>query len=592
MPARVFISPLNTLHLVPEDKPQAAGVHTRFAEDSFFMQTVRAWESKRPAFSLIETGDIVSFQIDASTDQQATVYLYNERHQVVHTATMASPEMIAGNVYTNPAQYTEQWYTHTYSFLPAAIQGLTPGYYWLRVKFTWVDDAPQTRYVLSGTPLFISPHHRDTIRIDCTHGDNEKDFIFSPTNTILTLRIRGQINPTERAVVEAFDEDESGDIVPLSAHPFREWRLETDILPRWQHQALNHMLSCDSLAIENKRFARPAGAEWEAGEGRPQSATAITLRRTDAQEDHVHTWDTGTLLYKFPGTFPYDLHTLRLFGISNQLILSGRIIENRAQEQTLAGELNVNAKNVNRLYGEFIERDGGLYYVPHVFEPQNMGSLAIIHPYFYTMEVDMTASVTLGSFSFESTNTTLTVDWGQGGSVTRGGVSGIPVTQTQGHSYGYPVNGTFNVRVFHNDTQLKLKCTNPQLKSITGRLPALQDLDISGSQRMTSFGNLGLLAPCVTSMHSLKIYECPNLASFTGMQQPWTKLSLIQLHGNKLPVQDVSFAAYDYVTSAVTIPAGGDIEIQGQTPPAPPNPAGLAAIDTLTNTHGWGAIHD
>jgi hypothetical protein len=134
-------------------------------------------------------------------------------------------------------------------------------------------------------PQYIQSEDPNTIMFNYRQSYNEFDVVFD-TGITFGFRVDGSIGPLNPKSKDAVWNNQTYNLETISSIPYRVFKLAIGGMygaPDWVVDKVNRILSCNTVSIDNRRYTKEDGAQWEAvtAEYYPMKGWKIDIRQTE-----------------------------------------------------------------------------------------------------------------------------------------------------------------------------------------------------------------------------------------------------------------------------------------------------------------------
>lgn len=598
MPVRFPI--LNPYQFSLVGKTQPARFLTRYANTGWlYKETLQNYEKQRDDYKHIARfDDVICVQFDTDFPSGAVLSIYKGTANGVGVqigsfgigdATQAT---VSGNTVDGEAVTTVQ-FTFILNQL-AGYDGAEDLYYFVVLNGT----GTQTEHL--SEPIYFRAQHLNSVLIEYGNSINDFDTIFQQLSPRFQKRMFGAVHSWQGGSEDVVYNNQGEEPVLLDSIPYDVYMFTAagDIgIPVYEQQKLNHIFSCDRVAIDNKLFVKDDGASFEYQNERnyPLSGMSIKIRAGE----NVHSLTTNIQRTTvFSGTPPFAAYNVLLFNGLNYVPIIP-VDESVIVDDDTAGAALVVAWNLTTagmgLGGTFGYTTGGTVYYDNADGENWFQSDAIVQEGIINLTWTTAAATRTATFSY--LGGWVTVDNGDSSNALIPDTNGVFTTV----AHQYALADTYVQRLFFNTDYLsgfsKLTIqqppTNVNLDNITGIAPIeFSHLHVFDTTLDSSF-NLTFLAPCRAFIQSIVLLDAGLVNSFVGTffngggVNIMPNLVFIDLRANALLQAAVNAFLNDYI--AYTQWAGHIcyVRLEGGTNGAPSGSGATAKI--IINNH-WSVL--
>jgi hypothetical protein len=483
------------------------------------------------------------------------------------------------------------------------------------------EDIDEGRYYLqlqvavgADTDLFISEpisvkeYHSGTVLWEYCHEENKDFVIWEQTNQVFNLRVEGAILEREPLVNRSSFIDKEWNTYPLKATAYRGWTFwvggDAGNVPDYIIDCMNAIFTLTSTRYEGKGYVPADGAAIEKVSipRYPLYAAAIELREADIISAYTHI-KGSIVLFDVP-TYPFVIMNT-LIGYAGQYEFVYQEPEYITSDaDVLAYIATLTAQGLLQgVDGSFSRVADQVLYELGANETFATGASVLLTKYMSIV------STTPGSGNNLNVNFTLAAAPGAKSgyaliipnSVVQQGwfLSGITPVNSP---YVAGASGTYEMRLFHDDTMFSVSISGDYITSIGGTSPArMQQFELLNCPIITTFSIYTVLSNSKLFLTTLYIHDNVNLVTIENyyysliitQQFAMTALRFISLRGNKMNATTLNSlynnmgAFSNSAAAANLLPSGGIINTGGQVPAAMPTITSSAARANMQTSFGW-----
>lgn len=628
MAGRMFISPLNALKFTPLD----AILPKRYNTDQFDMVSyydyIKAWQVKEPYYYKIQRhilegtvpGNIINidtFPIVVVTDQPQPVEIVlldcmgNDMGNDNLFAIPNTPTVMNGNIQVTYQQYDQV----------IIEQSLPNGVYYVLLKYEFDNtnngNPPNDIMQFLSEPILVEDRHPNTVLLEYRNSYN-KDFMpFQQMNGRLSLRVEGLVFDMQPKLQSTSFQDQNFNTSLLSAQAYRGWTFfiggNGEAVPEYVIDKINHILSCDELFIDGKRYSLADGASIEKIESNDSlfyAKVELVEYNNHAAFDFRDTDQTLIIVRSLPIAYPFAIYGMQVGSqagwIFNYATLCRHIYDS-TQLDSYISLLNgltpaAGMTGVFALYQYANVAGKSIVYTlgaGEVTDDFNISKTTVMDSRF-TMTYGMGAAVTEqmqieaypGSkvvISFGVENTFVPIQYSYNNNVFL-----APFTIPAG-------SGNVEIDVFYTQNIKGIIMDDMgYLKALYGLLPnALWYFAILNTTAFTQFSMLPLI-PSRNTLQSVWIAGT-NAASISDFYNSntgfikWLNLKMLNFRANKITVNSIEDYLNEMLASHYAgkfVVSNGTFRCEVQTPNAPLTNTSAIARANLISTYNWTIVNN
>ncbi len=488
----------------------------------------------------------------------------------------------------------------------------SPGIYYLQMRVLFGAGLTQTtRYFLS-EPIDFQTSHPGTLRFDYYNSTNiSNTTIFEQITPRPTLRVPGVIEDFDPSSTDVIYTDQNEEQRSLYSVAYNRHTIKIPAVPDYIINKINHIFTCDRVAVENKLVTKDGDSKIEVQRVRDVPLKGMTLTVREAENTTGLISDTRTVgFHPITVTPPFAITYMRLSSSWHTIVLrlpgelspygTSAVIDDVAAGEALADDFNDNIENLN-LSGTFSFEDNQLRYTMGDGENYEANSV-----WFDTlMEVDIEALGDDVDFRYTYARGGMhIVDWGDSTVQLK---TYAPTYTSTSHEYD---TGTYTVGIwtseFNSIEQLILNFTTGDavVRDHTGDAPkGLKTFINQASGSMNSGASLQFLVNCNTTLENLLINGCGYDSAGIGQvfEDAWVAngnsvngvfkyLKQIDARFNDLPEAGVNDFISELASSIQWAFNPGSkryLKLENQTGTVPPTGGALLQKGTLNSSGYW-----
>jgi hypothetical protein len=581
---------MSPVPFVELDAPSSAAFHTKHFRRDWESLSGLWWNRRIEYCQKWQLTDDVPFQfhINALANfDTLTVNVINCKGAVVGTVQSNNYLQFAGGNYYNNVPLD----TYQYGFSFAELN-LPAGRYYVLIT---IDRGGSIRRYIS-EPMDVKAVWPNTLLWQYNHDENDYDVFFS-LGPNFQFRVEGEfanenmsfedsrfIDQVNRPKLIRSDRMLSCDVV-LGAKTYRNSQFG---IPKWLVDIAGESLRCSSVAIDNKLMVRAENATFDLKPLLPSTLCTATIAMEDPDPAAKTTFGvTDIEIAAAPASFPYALSPLTLSNGISTFALNpsngSEIIDAAAQTAFLAG---LNA--IAGLNGTF-SISGGYYVYSNAPGESFVDPTGMAYPKFMDF-----SGMGDGVFQYE---------YWSGSHVdvlNTGDIYYSPEASGLGNEFtDYFLDpGPFTLRMYHADNISRLVFPVPysaaKLNKIPDALPVGMTVFEVQSHNVDEL-KFQTLTPARATLQTFALRNSA-LTTITGtpfLSAPngqFGALTYFDLGYNAISAAEVD-AVINGLFNNTGYAGGGILDLQFQSPPAPPTGASSTARIAITAA-GWSLFHD
>ncbi|HEX7906228.1 MAG TPA: hypothetical protein VF487_20280 [Chitinophagaceae bacterium] len=194
-----------------------------------------------------------------------------------------------------------------------SLDPLSEGYYYLLLT---VGSGGSLKKFISER-IHVLEVHENSILLQYKHGRNISDIAFD-TGIEFNLRVPAVLQDFSPGSDDVIYKDQSRNITTLSSVPYRNFKMifgDARGIPDYMADKINRVFGCNSVLLDNKRFAKSEGAKMERSGDRLYPMAGWVLEIVEAL-NRMSTRFSSTGEGQDELTVAYDIET-KMFGAFN-----------------------------------------------------------------------------------------------------------------------------------------------------------------------------------------------------------------------------------------------------------------------------------
>lgn len=587
-----------------------------------------------------QNNDVIFLQIHAQQNAIAAKplirlldHLYNKvGADINYLETVSNPN----NIYYDDSGNTIVLDTFDFKLNLTTLLGGNNGIYYLQIINQ--DDNGNSETLTSETQRIL-PVQKGTVLIQYSDNINKLEMIVSGLRfyPVFTYRVHADVRKMSWKAVMMSYLGQGYDNVTLNSDSYiwNDFQVGVGgvLVPDYVLNTLSNIFIRDNIQIQGvkKQSVVSNGTSqdiWniKRDSNSPLCSASTPIRELRKTDTYAFAAQSTVVLfnsYLSSNALPYAIGHYRMIFNGSPINMQAQVFYTTADETAYLTFLNGTVAPANGMTGSFNKIAGQFIYtcgvgeLLRVFSPVVYVKISVLSV--FVQNTIVTSGHSIQSFQYYSFGGTQVIDWGDATIQEYTSTGSLP----NAHNYdggGSPLSANYSINIFHNDAMTSLRIIDAInvagsvygssygssytdssnvsiLTNLTGVLPSsLIQLILIGDFSALSAFDITPLNYCQTTLKTLQIsanvvaWKNGATTGFFTMLTNFNNLNTIFWNGNALPASTID-AEFNNFPLFNSFPTGGAFFTRGQTPPAPPTSASLAARNFIIS-FGWNVLTD
>ena len=447
--------------------------NNKYMDSDFYAKTLKDYQDKRYYCQIYQQSQTVLLQFYSSVGTLSTFQFarFLDANCNVFTQKTVTVALESGTYYG--------MYLYT---VRIKLYDMPEGVYFLQL----IHDNVSTSETAIFEPIDIKQYHPNSIQIDYYNTYNTQSFIFVDSSYVPQIRIKADLIEDTSSNFKTY-EDQNYNVESISGTAWREYQLNTRVIPMWMKDKLERITILNSNKYDGKLLTRPEGAKIEAknaDEVNPLTQYTLALRDKENSNTLIIN-NTNLILGDMPQTTYFWVERIRIAGsyLNIRLGFNGK--------RNFLDYLNSSLQTANGYWSE--DENNKLVFMAYsAYVPSGTWSLDTVDVLKYSIRFELIGD---GDVEYEIAQATTgefyAVSYGDGfTSVNKTAIATSPSTTTVAKTYTTNGSKYFTI-YFSNAISIIDSATNIDARTIGGDLPpAFIDFSpFSGGMAVTEMTN-------------------------------------------------------------------------------------------------------
>lgn len=447
--------------------------NNKYMDSDFYAKTLKDYQDKRYYCQIYQQSQTVLLQFYSSVGTLSTFQFarFLGANGNIFTQKTVTVALESGTYYG--------MYLYT---VRVKLFDMPEGIYFLQL----IHDNVSTSETAIFEPIDIKQYHPNSIQIDYYNTYNTQSFIFVDSSYVPQIRIKADLIEDTSSNFKTY-EDQNYNVESISGTAWREYQLNTRVIPMWMKDKLERITILNSNKYDGKLLTRPEGAKIEAknaDEVNPLTQYTLALRDKENSNTLIIN-NTNLILGDMPQTTYFWVERIRIAGsyLNIRLGFNGK--------RNFLDYLNSSLQTANGYWSE--DENNKLVFMAYsAYVPSGTWSLDAVDVLKYSIRFELIGD---GDVEYEIAQATTgefyAVSYGDGfTSVNKTAIATSPSTTTVAKTYTTNGSKYFTI-YFSNAISIVDSATNIDARTIGGDLPpAFIDFSpFSGGMLVTEMTN-------------------------------------------------------------------------------------------------------
>lgn len=447
--------------------------NNKYMDSDFYAKTLKDYQDKRYYCQIYQQSQTVLLQFYSSVGTLSTFQFarFLGANGNIFTQKTVTVALESGTYYG--------MYLYT---VRVKLFDMPEGIYFLQL----IHDNVSTSETAIFEPIDIKQYHPNSIQIDYYNTYNTQSFIFVDSSYVPQIRIKADLIEDTSSNFKTY-EDQNYNVESISGTAWREYQLNTRVIPMWMKDKLERITILNSNKYDGKLLTRPEGAKIEAknaDEVNPLTQYTLALRDKENSNTLIIN-NTNLILGDMPQTTYFWVERIRIAGsyLNIRLGFNGK--------RNFLDYLNSSLQTANGYWSE--DKNNKLVFMAYsAYVPSGTWSLDAVDVLKYSIRFELIGD---GDVEYEIAQATTgefyAVSYGDGfTSVNKTAIATSPSTTTVAKTYTTNGSKYFTI-YFSNAISIVDSATNIDARTIGGDLPpAFIDFSpFSGGMLVTEMTN-------------------------------------------------------------------------------------------------------
>ena len=447
--------------------------NNKYMDSDFYAKTLKDYQDKKYYCQIYQQSQTVLMQFYSSVGTLSTFQFarFLDKNGNVFTQKTVTVALESGTYYG--------MYLYT---VRVKLYDMPEGIYFLQL----IHDNVSTSETAIFEPIDIKQYHPNSIQIDYYNTYNTQSFIFVDSSYVPQIRIKADLIEDTSSNFKTY-EDQNYNVESISGTAWREYQLNTRVIPMWMKDKLERITILNSNKYDGKLLTRPEGAKIEAknaDEVNPLTQYTLALRDKENSNTLIIN-NTNLILGDMPQTTYFWVERITIAGsaLNIRLGFNGK--------RNFLDYLNSSLQTANGYWSE--DENSKLVFMSYTaYVPSGTWSLDAADVLKYSIRFELIGA---GDVEYEIAQATTgefyAVSYGDGfTSVNKTAIATSPSTTTVAKTYTTNGSKYFTI-YFSNARSIVDSATNIDARTIGGDLPpAFIDFSpFSGGMLVTEMTN-------------------------------------------------------------------------------------------------------